>query len=56
MITVLLIILLVILLGGAAAYYGHNRYGSRGVTAALGLVLIVLLALWLIGGFGGVSR
>jgi hypothetical protein len=31
-------------------YYGYNRYGGSGLGGALGLVLIVLLVIWLLGG------
>jgi hypothetical protein len=48
--TILIIILLILLLGGGGGYYGYSRYGGRGIGGALGLVLIILLVLWLVGG------
>jgi Protein of unknown function (DUF3309) len=45
--TLLIIILLVLLLGG---FFGHRRYGGRGLGGVLGLVLIIVLILWLVGG------
>ena len=43
----LIILLLILLLGGG--FYGHRRYGHRGLGGVLGLVLIVILILWLVG-------
>lgn len=48
--TILIIVVLVLLLGGGGGYYGYNRYGGSGLVGALGLVLIVLVAVWLFGG------
>jgi hypothetical protein len=48
--TILIIIVLVLLLGGGGGYYGYSRYGGTGLGGALGLVLIVLVAIWLLGG------
>jgi Protein of unknown function (DUF3309) len=47
--TILIIVVLILLLGGGG-YYGYNRYGGRGLGGVLGLVLVVLLAVWLFGG------
>ncbi|SEE16864.1 Protein of unknown function [Rhizobiales bacterium GAS188] len=47
--TILLIVVLVLLLGGGG-YYGHTRYGGAGLGGVLGLVLVVCLVLWLVGG------
>jgi len=47
--TILIILLLVLLLGGGG-YYGHSLYGTPGLGGALGLVLIVVVVLWLLGG------
>ena len=38
------------LFGGGGGYYGYNRYGGRGLGGALGLVFVVLLEVWLLGG------
>ena len=51
MTTVLIIVVLILLLGGGG-YYGHSRYGGRGLGGVLGLVLVVMLVLWLFGGLG----
>ena len=48
--TILIIVLLLLLLGGGGGYYGYNRFGGRGLGGAIGLVVVVLLALWLFGG------
>jgi hypothetical protein len=48
--TILIIVLLILLLGGGGGYYGYNRYGGPGLGGVLGLVLIVLLVVWLLGG------
>jgi hypothetical protein len=45
--TLLIVVLLVLLLTG---FFGHRRYGGRGVGGALGLVLIIFLIVWLAGG------
>jgi hypothetical protein len=37
-----------VLLGGG--YYGHRSYGTAGLGGVLGLVLVVLLVVWLVGG------
>jgi uncharacterized protein DUF3309 len=47
--TILIIVVLILLLGGGG-YYGYDRYGGRGIGGVLGLVLVVLLAVWLFGG------
>ena len=50
MVTILVIVLLLILLGGGGGYYGYSRYGGRGLGGVLGLVLIVIIVIWLVGG------
>ena len=45
--TLLIILLVVLLLGG---FFGHRRYGGRGLGGVLGLVLIIFLVLWIAGG------
>lgn len=50
MATILIIVLLILLLGGGGGYYGYSRWGGPGLGGALGLVLIVFLAVWLLGG------
>ena len=47
--TILIIVVLLLLFGGGG-YYGYNRYGGRGLSGVLGLVLIIVLVLWLAGG------
>jgi hypothetical protein len=40
----------IILLLGGGGYCGYRQYGGSGLGGALGLVLIILLALWFFGG------
>ena len=50
--TLILIILLLLLLGGGGGYYGHSRWGySGGAGVGLGTILLILLIVWLVGGF-----
>jgi hypothetical protein len=51
--TILIIVVLVLLFGGGGGYYAHGRYGGSGLGGVLGLVVIVLVALWLFGAFAG---
>jgi hypothetical protein len=48
--TILIIVLLVLLIGGGGGYYGYSRYGGPGMGGALGLVLVIVLAVWFFGG------
>jgi hypothetical protein len=48
--TILLIVLLVLLLGGGGGYYAHSLYGGAGLGGVLGLVLILAIVFWLVGG------
>jgi len=48
--TILIIVLLILLLGGGGGYYGYSRWGGPGLGGVLGIVLIVLVAIWLLGG------
>ena len=47
--TILLIVVLILLLGGGG-YYGYSSYGGPGLGGVVGLVLIIVLVLWLVGG------
>lgn len=47
--TILIIVLLILLLGGGG-YYGHSRYGGAGLGGVLGLVLVIAVVVWLVGG------
>jgi hypothetical protein len=47
---IVIIIILLLLFGGGGGYYAHRTYGGRGLGGVLGLVLIVILILWLVGG------
>ena len=47
--TILIIVVLILLFGGGG-YYGFSRYGGRGLGGVLGLVLMVVVVLWLVGG------
>src|SRR5581483_9474863 len=48
--TILIIVLLIVLLGGGGGYYGYRSYGGAGLGGVLGLILVVLLVVWLVGG------
>jgi hypothetical protein len=48
--TILIIILLILLLGGGGGYWGYSRWGGPGLGGVLGVVLVVVLAVWLLGG------
>ena len=50
--TILIIVVLVLLLGGGGGYYAHSNYGGAGLGGVLGVVVLVLVALWLFGGVG----
>ena len=52
---ILLILIIVVLFGGGGGYYAHRSYGGRGLGGVLGLVVVVLLVVWLIGGLHGVG-
>ena len=46
----LLIVVLVLLFGGGGGYYGYSRWGTGGGLGIVGTVLIILLAVYLLGG------
>jgi hypothetical protein len=46
----LLIIILVLLFGGGGGYYGYSRWGAGGGIGILGTVLLIVLAVYLLGG------
>jgi hypothetical protein len=48
--TILIIVVLVLIFGGGGGYYAHGRYGGAGLGGVLGIVVLVLVALWLFGG------
>ena len=48
--TILIILSLILLLGGGG-YYGHSACGA-GLGGVLGLVLVVAVVVWLVGGLG----
>ena len=52
--TILIILVLIFLFGGGG-YYVHDRYGGSGLRSALGLLLVVVVVLWLVGGLGGLN-
>ena len=52
--TILIILVLIFLVGGGG-YYAHDRYGGSGLGSILGLLLVVVLVLWLVGGLGGLN-
>jgi hypothetical protein len=48
----ILIIILVLLLGSGGGYYGHSRWGvGGGAGVGLGTILLVVLIVFLLGGF-----
>jgi hypothetical protein len=51
--TILLIVLLILLFGGGGGYYAHSLYGGTGLGGVLGLVLIIVIVVWLVGGRRG---
>jgi uncharacterized protein YjbJ (UPF0337 family) len=55
--TILIILVLFLLLGGGG-YYGHSMYGGAGLGGVLGLVLLIVVVAWLVGGLriGGLGR
>ncbi len=48
--TLLIIVVVILLLGGGGGYYGYSRYGGSGLGGVLGLVLVIMLAVWLFDG------
>ena len=52
--TILIILVLIFLFGGGG-YYAHDRYGGSGLGSILGLLLVVVVVLWLVGGLGGLN-
>ncbi len=50
MTTILIIVLIILLLGGGGGYYGYSRWGGPGLGGVLGIVLVVFVAVWLLGG------
>jgi hypothetical protein len=50
---ILLIVIIVVLFGGGGGYYAHRSYGGRGLGGVLGLLVVILLILWLVGGLHG---
>jgi Protein of unknown function (DUF3309) len=49
--TILIILVLILLLGGGG-YYGHSKYGGAGLGGVLGVVLLMAVVVWLVGGLG----
>lgn len=48
----LLLIILLLILGTSGGYYGRSRWGYRGgAGVGLGTILIVLLIVYMVGGF-----
>ena len=50
--TILIIIVLLVLFGGGVGFYGRNQgwYGNGGFGGIIGLVLVIALILYLLGG------
>ena len=51
--TILIILVLIFLFGGGG-YYAHDRLGGTGL-GSVGLLLIIVVVLWLVGGLGGLN-
>jgi hypothetical protein len=49
--TILAIVVIVLLVGSGGGFYGYRQYGGPGLGAAIVLVLVVFLVVWLAGGF-----
>ena len=52
--TILIILVLIFLFGGGG-YYAHDRLGGTGLGSVLGLLLIIVVVRWLVGGLGGLN-
>ena len=52
--TILIILALIFLFGGGG-YYAHDRLGGAGLGIVLGLLLVIVVVLWLVGGLGGLN-
>ena len=48
--TLLIVVLLLLLLGGGGGYWGYSRWGAGGGIGIFGVVLIVLLVVYVLGG------
>ena len=49
--SLLLIVLLALILAGGGGFYGHSRWGyGGGAGVSLGTILVVVLAVYLLGG------
>jgi len=46
----LIILILVLLFAGGGGYYGYSRWGAGGGLGIVGTVLLILLAVYLLGG------
>jgi len=51
----ILVILVLIFLFGGGGYYAHDRLGGTRLGSVLGLLLVVVVVLWLVGGLGGLN-
>jgi hypothetical protein len=52
--TILIILVLIFLFGGGG-YYARDRLGGTGLGSVLGLLLVIVVVLWLVGGLGGLN-
>ena len=50
----IILLLLVVLFGGVGSFYSHKKAGWRGLSAALALVGLALVCLWLFVRVGAV--
>jgi Protein of unknown function (DUF3309) len=46
----LLIILMLLLFGGGGGYYGYSRWGTGGGVGIAGLILIIVMIFYVMGG------
>ena len=53
MLIILIIVVLLLMFGGG--YYGYRSYGPAYGGGWIGLILVILLIVWLLGGLHGVG-
>jgi hypothetical protein len=53
MATILVVIIAILLVGTGGGFYGYRQYGGPGLGGAIVFVVLIILVLWLAGGFHG---